>query len=248
MPASRKPPMSLAMPTYNPDLEYSLDLGAEGTPQPEVDENAPALPRTRSWRSSSHDKEKTRSSAYDAAGNLKLAVRGRKEAQRDCGICEEVAVGPVRTECCGALFCRAHIDDVRPLLHNQISTFPSTRSTDATVAVHAHYHQFHAYASILPNLTPAQWIYGPAATGLCPACAAPCVLPPAPDADSKHRPRTPPSSRSQSAERLTGLQSAGASPPTRSVFPVVRVVGVLGLLLGFAVLRRYGERVEEIRE
>jgi hypothetical protein len=29
---------------------------------------------------------------------------------------EEVAVNPVRTQCCGALFCRGHIDDVRPAL------------------------------------------------------------------------------------------------------------------------------------
>ncbi|KAJ7142332.1 hypothetical protein C8R44DRAFT_725700 [Mycena epipterygia] len=139
-----------------------LELGAEGKPRN----------RTPPCSSDAHDKDKTRSSAYDAAGNLKLAVRGQMEAERDCGICEEVA-----------------------------------------------------------------WIYDPAATGLSPACAAPYALPSAPDADSKRRSRMPPS-RSQSAERLAGLH----------VFPVVHVVGVLGLLLDFAVPRRYGERAEEISE
>ncbi|KAJ7032551.1 hypothetical protein C8F04DRAFT_654608 [Mycena alexandri] len=56
-------------------------------------------------------------------GNLKVVARGRQAAARDCGICEEPAVAPVRTLCCSALFCKQHIDS---------------------------------------------WIYGPAATGLCP--------------------------------------------------------------------------------
>ncbi|KAJ7142342.1 hypothetical protein C8R44DRAFT_974132 [Mycena epipterygia] len=72
--------------------------------------------------------------------------------------------------------------------------------------------------------------------------------PPRPDADSKRHLRTPPSSCSQSAERLAVLQSGGAPPLTRSVFPIVCVLGVLGLLLGFVVLRQYGERVDEINE
>ncbi|KAJ7142346.1 hypothetical protein C8R44DRAFT_725712 [Mycena epipterygia] len=142
------------------------------TPWDGVDENEPALLWTRSWRSSSHVKEKTRSSAYDAAGNLKLSVHGRMEAQRDCGICEEVAVGP-----------GTHRRRAFSLPY--ISTLPSTRSTHATVAVHGpHSINVVVCCFLPPNLAPAQWTYGPAAAGLCPAYATLCVLPPAPDATS----------------------------------------------------------------
>ncbi|KAJ7921098.1 hypothetical protein B0H13DRAFT_2267969 [Mycena leptocephala] len=187
----RKPGMNVAMPhgQYTPELEYTLNLGAESTPvTPRLDNvdmgvdmgvSAPVPPRTRSWRPAGHEGEqKARSSAYDAAGNLKVAVRGRRAAARDCGICEEVAVNPVRTQCCGALFCREHIDD---------------------------------------------WLYAPAATGLCPACSAPCVLPPSrgtsaspsssPARARAHaRPRTPPSSRSTSPHRNSSLDTS--CPPS----------------------------------
>ncbi|KAJ7249116.1 hypothetical protein B0H12DRAFT_707227 [Mycena haematopus] len=33
----------------------------------------------------------------------------QKEAQRECGICFELAVSPVRTRCCAHLFCAEHI-------------------------------------------------------------------------------------------------------------------------------------------
>ncbi|KAJ7638145.1 hypothetical protein B0H17DRAFT_1187276 [Mycena rosella] len=201
----RTPAMKLAMPQYNPDVEYSLDLGAEATPQPEdtpqpADDTAPAPPRRRSWRSSSHDTEKTRhSNAYDAAGNLKIAARGRQEAQRDCGICEEVAVEPVRTLCCGALFCKEHIDD---------------------------------------------WIYGPAATGLCPTCTAPCVLPPSMDTEKEAaRPRTPPSSRSHSPSHASAPPQAPLVPGKDSIVRVLSVLALL-LLLGVLFVGR-GERLSE---
>ncbi|KAJ6549059.1 hypothetical protein DFH09DRAFT_1366917 [Mycena vulgaris] len=203
---SRRPAMKLAMPESDA-VEYSLDLGAEpvaSTPLPDADD-APALPRRRSWRSSSHADEKTRlSSAYDAQGNLKIAARGRAEAKRDCGICEEVAVVPTRTLCCDALFCKEHIDD---------------------------------------------WIYGPAATGLCPACAAPCVLPPSADvdADAARRPRTPPSSRSQSP-----APSSHSSNSLTSLLPgtdgLVRVLSVLGLLLLLGLLSGRGGAEESVHE
>ncbi|KAJ7148319.1 hypothetical protein C8R46DRAFT_1128158 [Mycena filopes] len=122
-----RPNMTLAMPEYSPELEYTMDLGAESTPLPDDrDITAPAPPRTRSWRSASNERERTsqkaRSSAYDADGNLKVVVRGRQAAGRDCGICEEPAVAPIRTLCCGALFCRQHIDDVSgiPSVHTII--------------------------------------------------------------------------------------------------------------------------------
>ncbi|KAJ6483308.1 hypothetical protein C8R45DRAFT_300533 [Mycena sanguinolenta] len=35
--------------------------------------------------------------------------RRQKEAERDCGICFEPAVSPVRTRCCAHLFCAEHI-------------------------------------------------------------------------------------------------------------------------------------------
>ncbi|KAF7342649.1 hypothetical protein MSAN_02021900 [Mycena sanguinolenta] len=39
----------------------------------------------------------------------KSSARKRKEAERDCGICFEPAVSPVRTRCCAHLFCAEHI-------------------------------------------------------------------------------------------------------------------------------------------
>ncbi|KAJ6566756.1 hypothetical protein B0H19DRAFT_1138530 [Mycena capillaripes] len=135
-----KPTMKLPIPEYNPELEYTLNLGGESTPLPS--DVGPAAPRARDWRPAGHESEqKARSSAYDAAGNLKVAVRGRRAAAKDCGICQEVAVEPVRTQCCGALFCREHIDD---------------------------------------------WLFNPAATGLCPACNAPCLLPPSKPVTPSH--------------------------------------------------------------
>ncbi|KAJ6516698.1 hypothetical protein C8R47DRAFT_1313084 [Mycena vitilis] len=183
-----KPTMSLSMPEYSPELEYSLDLGAEASAPTTPQLGGDAPPRARNWRPAGQEREQqARSTAYDADGNLKVAMRGRKAAERDCGICAETAVSPVRTQCCGALFCRAHIDD---------------------------------------------WIYAPASTGLCPACDAPCVLPPSRPrspspsspsaltsdananildtrADSLRRPRTPPASRatSHSPSRPTGAGS-----------------------------------------
>ncbi|KAJ7450155.1 hypothetical protein FB451DRAFT_1286288 [Mycena latifolia] len=228
------------MPEYEPEEEYSLDLGAESTPIDEIiavpipaaPPPVPAAPpRTRSWRSSSHaaDTAAARASAYDAAGNLKIAARGRAEAQRDCGICEGAAMDPVRTLCCGKVFCREHIED---------------------------------------------WLYSPASTGLCPACAAPCILP-----GESGSPRAPPSSRVQSRaaspvrpvapRRASGLRPSITSDPDVSILPdlepesadedaalrvrrahpplapgpdsLVRALSVLGLLLLLAVLSWRGE-------
>ncbi|KAJ7181348.1 hypothetical protein C8R43DRAFT_269845 [Mycena crocata] len=133
----QRKPMNISTPEYTPEIEYTLDLGAESevsTPLVIDDSNitptqrddvSPILPRRRSWRSSSQDPEKTpHSGAYDAAGRLKIAARARKEARRDCGICEEVASPPVRTLCCGALFCRAHISVC--FLSNPM-TYPNSR-------------------------------------------------------------------------------------------------------------------------
>ncbi|KAF7354091.1 hypothetical protein MVEN_01096500 [Mycena venus] len=109
-----QPEMRLAMPEYTPELEYTLDLGAESVATTPLLDNAPAPSpvRTRSWRPDGVERDqKARSTAYDSAGNLKIAVRGRRAAARDCGICEEVAVAPVRTQCCGSLFCKQHIDE-----------------------------------------------------------------------------------------------------------------------------------------
>jgi hypothetical protein len=89
--------MSCSSSPDTPELEYTLNLGAESTPvTPRLDNvdvgvdvgvSAPVPPRTRSWRPAGHEGEqKARSTAYDAAGNLKVAVRGRRAAARDCGI------------------------------------------------------------------------------------------------------------------------------------------------------------------
>ncbi|KAJ7440205.1 hypothetical protein B0H11DRAFT_2099993 [Mycena galericulata] len=220
--------MSLRMPAYTPELEYSLDLGAETPPPDNTAASAapPALPRTRSWRALNHASEKKRSGAYDEDGNLTVAARGRRAAERDCGICEEPATEPVRTQCCGALFCREHIHD---------------------------------------------WIYGPSASDICPACNALCVLPPSDSASlatEKPRPRTPPSSRSHSpsppsasslsstsTSNLTGdspkLNYAPLTPPTKALprsllsnESLVRVLSVLGLLLLLGLLSQRGGGAE----
>ncbi|KAF8192254.1 hypothetical protein K438DRAFT_864604 [Mycena galopus ATCC 62051] len=232
-----KPGMKLSMPEYSPDtpeLEYTLDLGAEtsraSTPLPPDDTIGPSLVRTRSWRPEGVEREqKARSTAYDAAGNLKIAVRGRHAAERDCGICEEVAVAPVKTQCCGALFCRQHIDE---------------------------------------------WIYAPAADGRCPACKAPCVLPPsrplsptnAPanahsdmltDSLHRRRPRTPPPSPPNEADESAdsiplapGSEiSAGTSRKyTRSgMDALVRLLsGLAALLLLLGALSRRGGGAGEV--
>ncbi|KAJ7804182.1 hypothetical protein B0H14DRAFT_1624718 [Mycena olivaceomarginata] len=197
----RRPGMKLDMPSeYTPELEYSVNLGAESgvstpllspsltalsdssvsLPENIVDDPPAASPiRTRSWRPVGVEREqKARSTAYDAAGNLKVAARARKADARDCGICEEPAVSPVKTLCCGALFCRQHIDD---------------------------------------------WIYAPAADGCCPACKARCVLPasrPAsPPASPVPRARTPPA---HPAEHTLGVARTGP-PPGRFASRAARV-------------------------
>ncbi|KAJ7738720.1 hypothetical protein B0H16DRAFT_89404 [Mycena metata] len=226
-----RPTMSLDMPEYSPELEYTLNLGVESTPLLD-DISAPAPPRTRTWRSRSNEREQTsqkaRSSAYDADGNLKIVARGRKAAARDCGICDESAVEPVRTLCCGALFCKQHIDD---------------------------------------------WIYGPAATGLCPACESPCVLPPSrsPSPLLKTplgtRPRTPPASRSHSHPSsrsaspsqhpdidTTDVETASATQAPKYRRPgadgLVRLLslGVAAVLLVGALSRRGGSQETVVRQ
>ncbi|KAK7036196.1 hypothetical protein R3P38DRAFT_3183987 [Favolaschia claudopus] len=107
----------LSMPEYTPELEYTMDLGAESrvsTPRPD-DSLALAAPspiRTRSWRPEGVERDQqAHSTAYDSDGKLKVAARARRAAARDCGICEEVAIDPVKTQCCDALFCRQHIEE-----------------------------------------------------------------------------------------------------------------------------------------
>ncbi|KAJ7659567.1 hypothetical protein DFH06DRAFT_1472444 [Mycena polygramma] len=83
-----KPSMSLSMPEYTPELEYSLDLDAEASAPstPQLGGDAPP-PRARNWRPAGHEREQqARSTAYDSDGNLKVAMRGRRAAERDCGI------------------------------------------------------------------------------------------------------------------------------------------------------------------
>ncbi|KAJ7065596.1 hypothetical protein C8F01DRAFT_1249174 [Mycena amicta] len=98
--------------TDSPELEYTLNLGAESdysrapTPQPDTERQIGAA---LSRRTPTGERMRL-STAYDAAGHLKIAERGRREAVRDCGICDQTAVVPVRTQCCGALFCKEHID------------------------------------------------------------------------------------------------------------------------------------------
>ncbi|KAJ7450127.1 hypothetical protein FB451DRAFT_1186899 [Mycena latifolia] len=98
--------------------EYSLDLDAKSTRIDDITAVLPASararrapgPDTRGWRSSSHaaDTAAARASAYDAAGNLKIAMCGHAEAQRDCGICVSAATDPLRRLRCGKVFAGAY--------------------------------------------------------------------------------------------------------------------------------------------
>ncbi|KAJ7686030.1 hypothetical protein B0H17DRAFT_1072882 [Mycena rosella] len=76
------------------DVEYTLDLGSGAA------ESACPTPQP------SHIK---RPIAHRAFRPTRSALSAQKEAERDCGICFEFAVAPVRTLCCAHLFCAEHI-------------------------------------------------------------------------------------------------------------------------------------------
>ncbi|KAF7309306.1 RING-type domain-containing protein [Mycena indigotica] len=202
-PRKAKKAMKLAMPTYAPEVEYSLNLGAESdysraaTPQPSDGEGPVTRRRKAVDQSQSREQRMRLSTAYDEKGHLKIAERGRREALLDCGICDETAVDPVRTECCRALFCREHID---------------------------------------------AWIYGPAATGLCPSCEKPCVV--SHNTSSSSPSRTP--SLSPSRSRTPTRPATKLRPKYRQSlvpgFPeLMRVLCGIALLVLLGVLsRRYG--------
>ncbi|KAF7296367.1 RING-type domain-containing protein [Mycena chlorophos] len=112
-----KPAMQIAMPkpSYGtPEVEYSLNLGAESDYSRAASPLPTEMPTPRAAAAGRQPVKKSErmrvSTAYDSHGNLKIAERGRREAVRDCGICDEPAVSPVRTACCGALFCQEHIE------------------------------------------------------------------------------------------------------------------------------------------
>ncbi|KAJ7088078.1 hypothetical protein B0H15DRAFT_801126 [Mycena belliarum] len=79
--------------------EYSLDLGSgagdSACPTPQL-------------RCSSSDLRRPIPRRPKAAAKPKTSLR-EKDAERDCGICFERAVAPVRTRCCSHLFCAEHI-------------------------------------------------------------------------------------------------------------------------------------------
>ncbi|KAJ7627429.1 hypothetical protein FB45DRAFT_921352 [Roridomyces roridus] len=179
MASPRKPlrKMILRMPSFQSDVDYSMDLGAESTPGTE-DERATteAMPEPDLRRRVLASSETLRRAA--ANDMAQVAARARAAGEQDCGICEESASDALRTQCCGALFCRVHIND---------------------------------------------WIYGPAASDLCPTCNSTCVLPPPPSSDSGFkRPRTPPSTPSVSRKSsMTALSrtSTAASLLSLSTTP-----------------------------
>ncbi|KAJ7063862.1 hypothetical protein C8F01DRAFT_1081268 [Mycena amicta] len=80
-------------------LEYRLDLGSGAlesrcpTPQPSFTNLRRPVPRRPVVVGSRKGKGLSR----------------EKEAERDCGICFELAVAPVRTHCCSQLVCGEHI-------------------------------------------------------------------------------------------------------------------------------------------
>ncbi|KAJ7722225.1 hypothetical protein DFH07DRAFT_972022 [Mycena maculata] len=79
---------------YADDVEYVLDLGTGAT------ESACPTPMP------SHIKRPIGSKTLRPPSST---ASSQKEAERDCGICFERAVAPVRTPCCSYLFCAEHI-------------------------------------------------------------------------------------------------------------------------------------------
>ncbi|KAJ7659569.1 hypothetical protein DFH06DRAFT_1326574 [Mycena polygramma] len=64
------------MPECGRKLEYSLDLGAEASAPSTPQLGAAPPPRARNWRPAGQEREQqARSTAYDADGNLKVAMR-----------------------------------------------------------------------------------------------------------------------------------------------------------------------------
>ncbi|KAJ7731819.1 hypothetical protein DFH07DRAFT_1065671 [Mycena maculata] len=95
---SRRPlaaiPEESGFSVHDDDVEYVLDLGSGAT------ESACPTPTP------SHIKRPIASKTFRPS---RSAASVQKEAERDCGICFERAVAPVRTPCCSHLFCAEHI-------------------------------------------------------------------------------------------------------------------------------------------
>ncbi|KAJ7150755.1 hypothetical protein C8R46DRAFT_1124058 [Mycena filopes] len=83
-------------------VEYILDLGSGGG-ESSVCPTPPMLQQHIKRPIPYRPFRPTRTQALPPA---------RKEAERDCGICFELAVAPVRTLCCSHLFCATHIASV----------------------------------------------------------------------------------------------------------------------------------------
>ncbi|KAJ7445059.1 hypothetical protein FB451DRAFT_1568198 [Mycena latifolia] len=77
------------------DFEWKLDLGSGAT---ESACSTPQIPQLRGPISNRPFRPP------------RSALSVPKEAERDCGICFELAVEPVRTLCCAHLFCAEHLD------------------------------------------------------------------------------------------------------------------------------------------
>ncbi|KAJ6587908.1 hypothetical protein B0H19DRAFT_1366692, partial [Mycena capillaripes] len=102
-------------------MQYTLDLGA-GTPSLSLSASpipTPSLPR----RESVSVPPKPKVKRFDSN------TRRARENECDCGICFEHAVAPVRTPCCGHVFCAEHI---AAWLHGPASDgrCPACRSRD----------------------------------------------------------------------------------------------------------------------
>ncbi|KAJ7290043.1 hypothetical protein C8J57DRAFT_336167 [Mycena rebaudengoi] len=82
------------------EVEYVLDLGSgSGELSGSSGSTTPIIVRPRARRPVSVPPRPARSAPSPHL----------KAAQRDCGICFELAVAPVRTLCCATLFCAEHI-------------------------------------------------------------------------------------------------------------------------------------------
>nr|GAT43890.1 predicted protein [Mycena chlorophos] len=87
--------------------EYSLDLGSGAL---ESSCPTPALSRQSSFGSLRRPVAlRAFGPPRSLVGSGKGNERREREAERDCGLCFELAVAPVRTHCCSQLICGEHI-------------------------------------------------------------------------------------------------------------------------------------------
>ncbi|KAF7342419.1 hypothetical protein MVEN_01830900 [Mycena venus] len=82
---------------------YRLDLGSGAA------DRSSACPTRTPTPTPSHIRRPIPCRPFRPPRNKAASAQSRREAERECGICFELAVSPVRALCCAHLFCAEHI-------------------------------------------------------------------------------------------------------------------------------------------